>query len=210
MHDLTFYQQNRGDEQAFPPQVLIFSFPIPILQSKKFFTMPFSEAKLRIIHDRFPVSRFDNLPEPSHFPAIVLVSKKDGEDGDISLSSSALRLDDVIGGVLKRAMAEAEFKAGAGSSLIVRAKKEQSCWSVRKRKRMLARKQKILVATYLPHWVKHRFPMPRLSLMKVRRIGLPKSHMGRCWLPTRLVTILPRGEGHAQTVQLDGGFNSCG
>lgn len=65
--------------------------------------------------------RFDNVSDLTSFPAIVLASKAGEKDADVVLSPSAKKLDEAAGGVVKRAMAEAEFKAEAGASLVIRA-----------------------------------------------------------------------------------------
>jgi len=65
--------------------------------------------------------RFENISDTVPFPAIVFATKAAGDDKDIILSPTARKLDDTTGGVLKRAMDEAEFKAGSGSSLAIRA-----------------------------------------------------------------------------------------
>jgi leucyl aminopeptidase len=61
---------------------------------------------------------FTPLPQSFNFPLIVLAHP--GDDA-LVLSSGAAGVDDMLGGAVRRALAEAEFKAKSGDSLVIRA-----------------------------------------------------------------------------------------
>jgi len=63
---------------------------------------------------------FEPISDSAHFPALVFASRAEGEDAPVTLSPSAQQLDTASGGAITRAMNEAEFKAGPGSSLVIR------------------------------------------------------------------------------------------
>ena len=62
--------------------------------------------------------QFTAKHDASTYPVILLVS---GKDDAATLDSAGIALDKSLSGALTRAMTEADFKAGAGEDIIVRA-----------------------------------------------------------------------------------------
>ena len=64
---------------------------------------------------------FKSIPDTITFPVVVLAACDAGDEGaGVTLSASGMAADKALGGAINRAIAESEFKAKQGTSMVVR------------------------------------------------------------------------------------------
>ncbi|MGU9962363.1 MAG: hypothetical protein ACNYPF_05090, partial [Candidatus Puniceispirillales bacterium WSBS_2018_MAG_OTU23] len=64
---------------------------------------------------------FKSIPDTITFPVVVIAACDAGDEGaGVTLSASGMAADKALGGAINRAIAESEFKAKQGTSMVVR------------------------------------------------------------------------------------------